>query len=76
MPRFDNHQMVEPLLSKLAARDPVWTLNCDGHEEVSINPIAKFLTGKNICYVVSFSSFQDYFQMGESTMQEYLQKLW
>ena len=69
-------RMVEDILNKLASHDPFWTESCDCCGELSISPHVKFLAAqKMICYGVSFSTFKDYFQMGESTAQFCMRKL-
>ena len=78
MPRFDDRQfertfrlkrhMVEDILNKLASYNPFWTDSRGCCGELSISPHVKFFAAqKMICYGVSFSTFKDYFQMGEST---------
>ena len=68
--------MAEDILSNLANHDPFWTRTIDCCGKLSIDPIVKFLSAlKLICYGVSFSSFKDYYQMGESTARLCLGKL-
>ena len=68
--------MVEDILNKLASHDPFWTESRDCFHELSISPHVKFLAAqKMICYGVSFSTFKDYFQMGESTARLCMRKL-
>ena len=77
-PIFDDRQfertfrikrsMVDDILGHLANHDSFWLQTIDAVGNMSIHPHVKFLTAlKLICYGVSFSAFQDYFQMGEST---------
>jgi hypothetical protein len=77
-PRFDDKQferffrvrrcMVDNIINNLAGYDTFWTQTRDACGELSIHPYVKFLAAqKIICYGVSPSAFQDYFQMGEST---------
>ena len=84
-PLFDNKQfertfrmkkyMVDYLISNLAKTDPFWMQTRDAVGRLSISPIVKLLAAlKMMCYEVSFSTFQDYFQMGESTAHWCLHK--
>ena len=60
--------MADRLISCLAKADSFFTQTYDACRNPSIAPVVKFLAGmKRLCYGVSFSAFQDYFQMGEST---------
>eukprot|EP00956_Cyclotella_meneghiniana_P027229 scaffold60647_cov51-Cyclotella_meneghiniana.AAC.4 len=60
--------MVDGILAHLVNHDAFWLQTIDAVGNMSIHPHVKFLTAlKLICYGVSFSAFQDYFQMGEST---------
>lgn len=66
---------VESLLPKLA-RDKYWTLSYDCCKQMSNAPEVKLLAAlKMACYGESFTAWQDYFQMGESTARECLSKL-
>lgn len=86
MPRFDDKQfertfrikrgMVDSIIGNLAKYDHFWTTTIDATWRPSISPVVKFLAAqKLICYGVSFSAFQDYFQMGESTAKWCVSKL-
>jgi hypothetical protein len=53
-----------------------WTNSIDCCGRMAIRPETKFLAAlKTICYGVSFSAFQSYFQMGETTARECVSKL-
>lgn len=78
VPRFADKQFervfritrehAEFLLTNLANHDDFWTTTFDRKRQPSICPKVKFLAAqKRLCYGISFSGFQDYFQMGEST---------
>ena len=78
VPRFNDKQfersfrlkrsLVDFIINNLAKQNKFWTHSVDSVNHLSISPHVKFLTAmKRICYGVSFSAFQDYFQMGEST---------
>ena len=59
------------LVQELAKDDPFcfWTNSIDCCGRVGNRPETKMLAAlKTICYGVSFSTFQSYFQMGESTV--------
>ncbi len=85
MPRFDDKQFectfhfkkyVENIVWSLATYDSFWvtSIGCCGRP--SIDPLVKFLTAqKMICYGVSYSAFEDYCQMGESTARLCMGKL-
>ena len=67
---------MEFILSNLAHHDPYWTQTYDCCGKPSIAPAVKFLAAqKMLCYGVSFSAFQDYFQMGDSTARECVSKM-
>ena len=85
-PIFPDHQFertfritkshVEDIVSILAKYDTYWTETYDAIGRASISPYVKFLCAqKKLCYGVSFSAFQDYFQMGESSAREAVSKL-
>ena len=60
--------MVDYIIGHIAREDPFWTQTIDSAFQLSIHPHVKFLAAqKLLCYGISFSAFQDYFQMGEST---------
>jgi hypothetical protein len=60
--------MVDYIIGHLANRDVFWTQTIDAVGQRSIHPHVKFLAAQKLmCYGVSFTAFQDYFQMGEST---------
>jgi len=78
-PIFDDRQfarffritpnIAEWIVSFLAKHEPsFWTKTYDCTGKPSIDPHVKFIAAQNnLCYGVSFSAFQDYFQMGDST---------
>lgn len=85
-PLFDDHQFerifrvttgrAEHIISSLSKYDTFWTQTYDALGKPSIAPEVKFLAAqKKLCYGVSFSAFQDYFQMGESTARLCVSKL-
>ena len=60
--------LFEWLCCELASYDRWWTVRYDCTKRRSIMPVVKLLAAlKLLCYGISFSGFQDYFQMGEST---------
>ncbi len=68
--------MVKGIICHLTAFDLLWlqSIDCCGRE--SIDLIVKFLSAqKLICYGISFSTFNNYFQIGESTARLCLRKL-
>ena len=66
----------EWIIGNLAKYDPFWTQTYDAIGRPSIAPEVKFLAAqKKLCYGVSFSAFQDYFQMGDSTARLCVSKL-
>ena len=68
--------MVEEMIGKMIQHDSFWAQNHDCYGQFGISPYVKFLTAqKMICYGVSFSAFQDTFQMGESTARMCFMKL-
>jgi hypothetical protein len=78
VPQFDDKQfertfrikrsLVHYSIRNLARYDSFWTQSWDAMNRLSILPFVKFLAGMRwISYGVSFSAFQDYFQMGKST---------
>ena len=67
---------VEWIISCLAKYDIFWTQTNDALGKPFISPVVKFLAAqKTLCYGVSFSSYQDYFQMRESTACLYVSNL-
>jgi hypothetical protein len=85
-PKFDDRQferffritrgMAENILQQLALHDSFWTQTYDARKRMSISPHVKLLAAlKMVCYGESFSAWQDYFQMGESTARECCSKL-
>lgn len=69
-------QIFEWLVTELAAYDRFWTVLYDCTHRRSNMPVVKCLAAlKLVCYGISFSAFQDYFQMGESTARQCVQKL-
>ena len=81
-PRFDDCQfehtfrikrsMVESIVCQLVESDLFWVRLVDCCTRESIGQIVKFL---GVQKLVSFSSFKDYFQMGESTGRLCLRKV-
>jgi hypothetical protein len=68
--------MVDYIIGHLTNQDSFWTQTIDRVGKLSIHPHVKFLAAqKMICYGISFTAFQDYFQMGESTAQRCVQML-
>lgn len=60
--------LVEFTINDVAKHNSFWTKFIDSANRLSCFPHVKFLTAmKLICYGVSFSAFQDYFQNGESS---------
>ena len=85
-PTFDDRQferflrisptIAEYILQRLAHRDKFWTQTYDARKRMSNSPKVKLLAAlKMASYGESFSAWQDYFQMGESTARECLSKL-
>ena len=59
---------MDSIINNLAKQNKFWTQSMDSVNQLSISPHVKFLMAmKWICYGVSFSTFQDYLQMGELT---------
>lgn len=80
-PKFNDYQferffritrtLFDGLTKELASYDEYWTVRYDCTHRRSIMPVVKCLAAlKLLCYGVSFSAFQDYFQMGDSTARE------
>ena len=85
-PIFDDYQferffritpsLAEYILRRLANNDEFWTLRYDCTKRMSNAPEVKLLAAlKMVCYGESFSAWQDYFQMGESTARLCLMNL-
>ena len=85
-PKFDDRQferffritrgMAEYILQQLALHDTFWTQTYDARNRMSNAPQVKLLAAlKMVSYGESFSAWQDYFQMGESTARECCSKL-
>ncbi|KAL7428882.1 hypothetical protein ACHAXM_001446 [Skeletonema potamos] len=85
-PLFDDKQfernlritptLAEIILNRLAATDEWWTLRWDCTKRMSNAPQVKLIAALKIAaYGESFSAWQDYCQMGESTARECLSKL-
>lgn len=86
MPRFADRQFerifritrshAEYILQRLATADSFWRPSVDAIGNMANAPVVKLLAAlKLLCYGVSFSAFQAYFQMGESTARLCLSKL-
>jgi hypothetical protein len=85
-PLFDDKQfernlritptLAEIILNRLAATDEWWTLRWDCTKKMSSAPQVKLVAAlKMAAYGESFSAWQDYCQMGESTARERLSRL-
>ena len=85
-PRFNDKQFertyriekskVDYIIGNLAHDDTFWMQTIDAVGRPSISPIVKLLAAQQIiCYGVSFSAFQAYYQMGESTARLCVSKL-
>lgn len=67
---------VDFIISELAKEDHFRTQTYDARGQPSISHIVKLVAAqKLICYGVSFTAFQDYFQMGESTARMCMSEL-
>jgi hypothetical protein len=86
VPRFNDKQferffritrsLARMILEELGKRDSFWTLRQDCTGRWSIDPRVKLVAAlKMMCYGESFSAWQDYCPMGESTARECLSKL-
>ena len=68
--------LAEYILRRLANNNVFWTLRYDCTKRMSVAPEVKLLAAlKMVCYGESFSAWQDYFQMGESTARLCLMNL-
>ncbi len=66
----------QDLLQTLAKDDKYWQHGNDCTKQTKIMPEVKLLCAlKVISYSVSFGTFSDYFQMGESTTRQAVSKL-
>ena len=79
--QFERHHRItrglfQWTLEELAKDDPFWTQKPDCTGRPGIAPEVKLLAAlKLVCYGVSFSAFQSYFQMGESTARECVSRM-